>query len=82
MAAAFGAARLSEAGSAGAGCAPTWATSRPRWRRRHSRWRLSSARLWPMGRRPTPTRAASQEQASSCTASCGKVAGIPTRHGV
>eukprot|EP00965_Chrysotila_dentata_P260779 6214028-Pleurochrysis_carterae.AAC.6 len=43
-AAAFGAARLFEAGSAGAGCAPTWTTSGPR-RRRHSRWRLSTARL-------------------------------------
>eukprot|EP00965_Chrysotila_dentata_P232419 6198961-Pleurochrysis_carterae.AAC.1 len=71
MAAVFGAARLSEAGSAGAGCAPTWATSGPRRRKRHSMWRLSSARLWPTGRRPTPTRATLQ-QASSSTASCGR----------
>eukprot|EP00965_Chrysotila_dentata_P179661 5932695-Pleurochrysis_carterae.AAC.1 len=57
-----------EAGSAsGVGCAPTWATSGSRRRRRYSRWRLWSARLWPTGRRPTPTRAASQ-QASSSTA--------------
>eukprot|EP00965_Chrysotila_dentata_P047180 1565798-Pleurochrysis_carterae.AAC.1 len=61
--AAFGAARLSEAGSTDAGCAPTWATSEPRRRRRLLRWRLSSARVWP--------RAASH-QASSSTASSGR----------
>eukprot|EP00965_Chrysotila_dentata_P085835 2832533-Pleurochrysis_carterae.AAC.1 len=61
MAEAFGAVRLSDAGSADVGCAPTWATSGPRRSRRHSRWRLSSARWWPTGRRPMPTRAASPQ---------------------
>eukprot|EP00965_Chrysotila_dentata_P107823 3561535-Pleurochrysis_carterae.AAC.1 len=51
--------------------APPWATNGLRRSRRHSRWRLSSARLWPAGRWPTPTRAASQ-QAWSSTASCDR----------
>eukprot|EP00965_Chrysotila_dentata_P054111 1795797-Pleurochrysis_carterae.AAC.1 len=65
MAAAFGASQLSEDGSAGVGCAPTWATSRPRRKGRHSSWRTSSARLWPTGRWPTPTRAALLQAPSS-----------------
>eukprot|EP00965_Chrysotila_dentata_P197301 6178110-Pleurochrysis_carterae.AAC.2 len=71
-AAAFSAARLSEAGSAAAGCAPTWATSRPTRRRRHSRWRVSSGKLWSTGKRPTPTSRAASQQASPSTASCGR----------
>eukprot|EP00965_Chrysotila_dentata_P180207 5949837-Pleurochrysis_carterae.AAC.1 len=39
-AASCGAAQLSEEGSTGVGCAPTWTTSGPWRRRRHSRWRL------------------------------------------